>query len=261
MYLVRDGRSIRTRGQVTTSGPGMTLILPLVMPLLLVYPGLAGFGRNDHRHAGRRRLLSLESRAFGDFWGFLAGWWNWYCLVFAGQRLMPCSSPTTWVLFPATRGMETLPRFPRHGRADHLHQRSRHSDGRQSCHRAWKSSFCCPMLVLVVIGLVTVASQSICSGDPAASATVHKSSAWAWRWGLWLYSGYEQLLDGSRRSRQSAAQLSAGACAGRAACRSRLTFCRRWPRSRRSAIGNSWHTGYLSHGSRSSSEDAGWAPG
>ena len=59
------------------SGPGMALLFLALVPLLWSIPmSLAAAELNS--------LLPVEGgfyrwvrAAFGDFWGFLAGWWNW----------------------------------------------------------------------------------------------------------------------------------------------------------------------------------------
>jgi amino acid transporter len=84
MYSYTTGGPFGLEDQVTTSGPGMTLIYHLVLPLfwcipialvtaelMAVLPVQGGFYR-----------WTLE--AFGPHWGFLCGWWNWCATLLLG---------------------------------------------------------------------------------------------------------------------------------------------------------------------------------
>ena len=77
MYAYTTAGPFGLEDQVTTSGPGMTLLYHLILPffwcipvslvaaeLTTVFPVEGGFYR-------------WVRAGYGDFWGFLAGWWNW----------------------------------------------------------------------------------------------------------------------------------------------------------------------------------------
>ena len=62
MYSYTTGGPFGLEDQVTTSGPGLTLLYDLFIPLVMVHSDFADRSRADDRDARRRRLLSLEPR-------------------------------------------------------------------------------------------------------------------------------------------------------------------------------------------------------
>ena len=55
----------------------MTLIYHLLLPFFWCIP-ISLVATSDDGNAGAGECFCCWTRAaFGDFWGFLAGWWNW----------------------------------------------------------------------------------------------------------------------------------------------------------------------------------------
>jgi len=143
-------------------------------------------------------LLSLGPRRLGDFWGFLAGWWNWtasfllgsaYAVLFAIPRLLlPRNSPDAIITWS-----------PRANRRHHLHQRARHQMvGRISTCSKFRLL---PIAVMTVMGLTQWKHNHSPVGSPTNRCS--RSSALASPSDVWLYSGYEQLSTVADRSRKS----------------------------------------------------------
>ncbi len=73
---------------VTTVGPGMTFILLLVTPILWGLPLLFMSAELSSALPVEGGLYRWVKTAFGDFWGFQAGWWWWIssfldCAIYA----------------------------------------------------------------------------------------------------------------------------------------------------------------------------------
>ncbi len=62
---------------VTTSGPGMTLLYQLFIPLFWCIPVSLVSAELTTAMPVEGGFYRWSRAAFGDFWGFLAGWWNW----------------------------------------------------------------------------------------------------------------------------------------------------------------------------------------
>src|SRR5437879_5717847 len=62
---------------VTTSGPGMTLVYLLTLPLFWCIPISLIAAELTTAMPVEGGFYRWVRAAFGDFWGFLAGWWNW----------------------------------------------------------------------------------------------------------------------------------------------------------------------------------------
>lgn len=77
MYSYTTAGPFGLEDQVTTSGPGLTLLYHLILPFFWCIPvSLVA--------AELTTILPVEGgfyrwvrAGYGDFWGFLAGWWNW----------------------------------------------------------------------------------------------------------------------------------------------------------------------------------------
>src|ERR1700730_2528614 len=77
MFSYTTGGPFGLEAMITTSGPGMSLIYLLILPLFLGLPvSLVGTELTPAMPV-EGGFYRWTRAAFGDFWGFLAGWWNW----------------------------------------------------------------------------------------------------------------------------------------------------------------------------------------
>jgi len=77
MYSYATAGPFGLEDQVTTSGPGMTLLFHLLIPFFLSIPVslvAAELTTAIPVEGGFYRWVRI---GYGNFWGFLAGWWNW----------------------------------------------------------------------------------------------------------------------------------------------------------------------------------------
>lgn len=77
MYSYTTGGPFGLEAQVTTSGPGMTLLYDLLLPLVWCIPVSFVSAELTTAMPVQGGFYRWSRAAFGDFWGFLAGWWNW----------------------------------------------------------------------------------------------------------------------------------------------------------------------------------------
>jgi amino acid transporter len=126
--------------------------------------------------------------AFGDFWGFLAGWWNWSASFLLGGAYAVLF---TDYLFSRERQDGSTTGLRGADRRDHLGQRARHPDGGKGRDCA-RDFHLCSGDDDDRDGADALASQSICPADSTAPAHIQIFGV-GLALGLWLYSGYEQL--------------------------------------------------------------------
>jgi amino acid transporter len=77
MYSYTTAGPFGLEDQVTTSGPGMTLIYHLVLPLFWCIPISLVAAELTTAIPVEGGFYRWTRMSFGDFWGFQAGWWNW----------------------------------------------------------------------------------------------------------------------------------------------------------------------------------------
>jgi amino acid transporter len=77
MFSYTTGGPFGLEDMVTTSGPGMTLIYLLVLPFFWCIPVSLVSAELTTAMPVAGGFYRWTRAAFGDFWGFLAGWWNW----------------------------------------------------------------------------------------------------------------------------------------------------------------------------------------
>jgi amino acid transporter len=77
MYSYTTAGPFGLEDQVTTSGPGMTLIYHLVLPFFWCIPISLVAAELTTAIPVEGGFYRWTRMSFGDFWGFLAGWWNW----------------------------------------------------------------------------------------------------------------------------------------------------------------------------------------
>jgi amino acid transporter len=77
MFSYTTGGPFGLEDMVTTSGPGITLLYLLVLPLFWCVPVSLVSAELTTAMPVEGGFYRWTRAAFGDFWGFLAGWWNW----------------------------------------------------------------------------------------------------------------------------------------------------------------------------------------
>jgi amino acid transporter len=77
MYSYTTAGPFGLEGVVASSGPGMALIYDLVLPFFWSIPMSLVSAELTTAMPVEGGFYRWVRAAFGDFWGFLAGWWNW----------------------------------------------------------------------------------------------------------------------------------------------------------------------------------------
>ncbi len=77
MYAYTTGGPFGLEEMVTTSGPGMTLLYLLVIPLFWSIPVSLATAELTTAIPVEGGFYRWVRASHGDFWGFLTGWWNW----------------------------------------------------------------------------------------------------------------------------------------------------------------------------------------
>jgi amino acid transporter len=77
MYSYTTAGPFGLEDQVTTSGPGLTLIYHLLVPFFWCIPISLVAAELTTAMPVEGGFYRWTRAAFGDVWGFLAGWWNW----------------------------------------------------------------------------------------------------------------------------------------------------------------------------------------
>jgi amino acid transporter len=77
MFSYTTGGPFGLEDMVTTSGPGITLVYLLVLPFFWCIPVSLVSAELTTAMPVDGGFYRWTRAAFGDFWGFLAGWWNW----------------------------------------------------------------------------------------------------------------------------------------------------------------------------------------
>src|SRR2546427_6899929 len=77
MFSYCTGGPFGLEDMITTSGPGMTLIYLLIIPFFWCIPVSLVSAELTSAMPVEGGFYRWVRAGFGDFWGFLAGWWNW----------------------------------------------------------------------------------------------------------------------------------------------------------------------------------------
>src|SRR5437588_8939757 len=103
--------------------------------------------------------------AFGDFWGFLAGWWNWTASFVLGSVYAVLFSDYLSFYFPQIAGWRHYLVSVGADRGDCRGQRARHRGGRETRDRARNRGARARGRALRRLG-PQVARQPVCADDP-----------------------------------------------------------------------------------------------
>jgi len=77
LYAYCAGGPFGFEAMVSTSGPGMSLIFMLAVPWLFSVPMALATAEMATAMPVEGGFYRWARAAFGDFWGFECGWWNW----------------------------------------------------------------------------------------------------------------------------------------------------------------------------------------
>jgi amino acid transporter len=104
MFSYTTGGPFGLEDMVTTSGPGMTLIYLLVLPFFWCIPVSLVSAELTTAMPVEGGFYRWTRAAFGDFWGFLAGWWNWSASFLLGGAYAVLFTDYLVYYFPGIAG-------------------------------------------------------------------------------------------------------------------------------------------------------------
>ena len=104
MFAYTTGGPFGMEEMVTTSGPGLTLLYLLILPLLWSIPVSLVAAELTTAIPVEGGFYRWVRAAFGDFWGFLAGWWNWTASWLLGASYAVLFTDYLAMYFPSLVG-------------------------------------------------------------------------------------------------------------------------------------------------------------
>ncbi len=191
MFSYTTGGPFGLEDMVTTSGPGMTLIYLLVLPFFWCIPVSLVSAELTTAMPVEGGFYRWTRAAFGDFWGFLAGWWNWsasfllggvYAVLFADYLSNYFPQITGWKHYLVSLALIAIITW--------INVRGIRMVGQVAT--ALEIFIFLPVVTMVAIGLAKW------QHNPFVPVVVphqppFKIFGVGLALGLWLYSGYEQL--------------------------------------------------------------------
>lgn len=204
MFSYTTGGPFGLEEQVTTSGPGVTLLYHLLIPFFWCIPISLIAAELTTAMPVQGGFYRWVRAGFGDFWGFLAGWWNWtasfllggtYAVLFTNYVTQFFPGVTGWRHYLICVGLIVLMAY--------VNVRGINLVGHVST--------ILEIIVLAPILLMSAIALAHAHHNPFVPLTPpHKPFAQVFGVGLalgvWLYSGYEQLstvaqeVDNPRRN-------------------------------------------------------------
>jgi amino acid transporter len=176
---------------VTTSGPGMTLIYLLVLPFFWCIPVSLVSAELTTAMPVEGGFYRWTRAAFGDFWGFLAGWWNWtasfllggaYAVLFTDYLVYYLPAITGWKHYLVSVALIAVITW--------INVRGIQMVGKVAT--ALEIFIFVPVLTMVVMAFMNWHHNPFVPLIPPHQPTF-KIFGVGLALGLWLYSGYEQL--------------------------------------------------------------------
>jgi amino acid transporter len=204
MYSYTTGGPFGLEEQVSNSGPGMTLLYHLLIPFFWCIPISLVAAELTTAMPVQGGFYRWVRAAFGDFWGFLAAWWNWTASFLLGSAYAVLFADYLGFYFPQLTGRNHyLVAAALIAAITYINVRGIQMVGHIST--------LLEIFVLVPIAVMTVMGLAQWKHNPFAPLVPpHKPFFQVFGVGLalgvWLYSGYEQLstvaeeVDNPRRT-------------------------------------------------------------
>jgi amino acid transporter len=191
MYSYTTGGPFGLEEQVTTSGPGLTLIYHLVLPLFWCVPISLVSAELTTAMPVEGGFYRWVRAAYGDFWGFLAGWWNWSASFLLGGAYAVLFTDYLAYYFPQITGWKHyLVSVALVGLITWINVRGIQLVGKFAT--GLEIFIAMPVLVMVAIGLAHWHHNPFVPLVPPHQP-LYKVFGVGLALGVWLYSGYEQL--------------------------------------------------------------------
>jgi amino acid transporter len=191
MFSYTTGGPFGLEDMVTTSGPGLTLIYLLVLPFFWCIPVSLVSAELTTAMPVEGGFYRWTRAAFGDFWGFLAGWWNWsasfllggaYAVLFTDYLVYYFPQITGWKHYLVSVALIAVITW--------INLRGIQMVGQVAT--ALEIFIFVPVLMMIVIALTKWHHNPFVPLIPPHQPTF-KVFGVGLALGLWLYSGYEQL--------------------------------------------------------------------
>jgi amino acid transporter len=191
MFSYTTGGPFGLEDMVTTSGPGMTLIYLLVLPFFWCIPVSLVSAELTTAMPVEGGFYRWTRAAFGDFWGFLSGWWNWSASFLLGGAYAVLFTDYLVYYFPQITGWKhQLVSVALVAVITWINVRGIQMVGQVAT--ALEIFIFIPVMTMVVIALTKWQHNPFVPWIPPNQPTF-KIFGVGLALGLWLYSGYEQL--------------------------------------------------------------------
>jgi amino acid transporter len=191
MFSYTTGGPFGVEGMVTTSGPGMTLLYHLLIPLFWCIPVSLVAAELTTAMPVEGGFYRWTRAAFGDFLGFLAGWWNWSASFLLGGSYAVLFSDYLTFYFPQIVGWKHwLVSFILIALIAWINIRGIQMVGKAAT--VFEIFIFIPVIAMIVLGLAKWHHNPFVPLVPP-NQPFFKVFGVGFALGLWLYSGYEQL--------------------------------------------------------------------
>jgi amino acid transporter len=191
MFSYTTGGPFGLEDMVSTSGPGMTLIYLLVLPFFWCIPVSLVSAELTTAMPVEGGFYRWTRAAFGDFWGFLAGWWNWSASFLLGGAYAVLFTDYLVYYFPGITGWKHyLVSVALIAAITWINVRGIQMVGKVAT--ALEIFIFVPVITMIVIAFMKWHHNPFVPLIPPHQATF-KIFGVGLALGLWLYSGYEQL--------------------------------------------------------------------
>src|SRR5260370_29763499 len=106
MYAYATGGPFGLEDMVSTSGPGLALLYILFIPLFWCIPVSLVAAELTTAIPVEGGFYRWVRAAFGDFWGFQAGWWKWTASFLLAAAYAVLATDYLSFYFPAIVGLK-----------------------------------------------------------------------------------------------------------------------------------------------------------
>jgi amino acid transporter len=191
MFSYTTGGPFGLEGMVSTSGPGTSLLYLLFVPIVWCIPVSLVSAELTTAMPVEGGFYRWSRAAFGDFWGFLAGWWNWSASFLLGGSYAVLFTDYLAFYFPGIVGWKHwLVSFALIGFITWLNVRGIQMVGRAAT--ILEISIFIPVIAMVALGFAHWSHNPFVPLTPP-NQNFSKVFGVGLALVIWAYSGYEQV--------------------------------------------------------------------